>query len=366
MSEFVDATGTYYTPTKFLTYDDVIMIPQHSEIKSRSDVDTSQKLNKIVLGRPFISANMDTITGVDMAIAMARFGGLGILHRFWENDLVYYDNIKTVAESFYTCAVGFSVGLNGNQSIEWIRDVCDMILSLKKVPVVCLDVAHGDNSIATEKVSEIRSISDSIYLIAGNVATPQGALRYAHIGVDAVKIGIGCGAVCQTRVVAGHGVPQFSAVYNSRDYLDKMGYENVHIIADGGIRTSGDVAKAIAAGASAVMIGSVFAGCSETPGEVDENGLKYYRGQSSKTFMKEVGKESRSSEGISTKIPSKGSVGHIVDEFNGGLQSAMSYTGASTIEDFRKNAVFIEISNAGIVEGQTHMLNRHGVEYHGE
>lgn len=367
MSEFVDALGEEYYPKKFLTYDDVILLPQYSEFNSRFDAILAQHWGEYKLDIPFISANMDTITGPDMAIEMDSIGGLGILHRFWESDEEYRRQIGHVAR-YTSGAVAFSVGLNGNQPSEWIADACSTIETCsgrKRDIIVCLDVAHADSKRAYNRIEELRQFED-IYLIAGNVATPEAALRYARLGVDAIKVGIGCGAVCQTRVVAGHGVPQFSAIYNISNYLKIHAEREIKIIADGGIRTSGDIAKAIGAGAHAVMIGSLFAGCSETPGEISDDGTKIYRGQSSRTFMNAVGKDLRTSEGISSIVEAKGSVYNIIDDLAGGLRSAMSYTGNCTLSGFRNNAKFIEISQAGIVEGQTHMLHRDGVTYDGE
>tara|TARA_B100000963_G_scaffold200042_1_gene174168 strand:- start:2348 stop:3808 length:1461 start_codon:yes stop_codon:yes gene_type:complete len=253
-------------------------------------------------------------------------------------------------------AVG--VGIDGyNRAKALIKAGCDFIV---------VDTAHGHSQAVIDIVNKIRKEYDSITLIAGNIATADAAVELAKLKVDAIKVGIGPGSICTTRVVAGIGYPQFSAILNVKKGLNK--YKSVKIIADGGIRYSGDIAKAIGAGADAVMIGSLLAGTDETPGEIF-----YYQGRSYKSYrgMGSISAMARGSadryfqqdikdqlklvpEGIEGRVPYRGPVKNIIDQLAGGLKSSMGYLGAKNIAEFKKNAKFIEISNSGIKEGHVH------------
>ena len=256
--------------------------------------------------------------------------------------------------------VGAAVGV-GADGLERARALikagCDFIV---------VDTAHGHSEAVIEVVKKIRKESRKITLIAGNIATEQAAIELAKLRVDAIKVGIGPGSICTTRVVAGIGFPQFSAILNVKKGLNK--YKNIKIIADGGIRYSGDIAKALGAGADAVMIGSLLAGTDETPGEIF-----YYQGRSYKSYrgMGSISAMSRGSadryfqqdikdqlklvpEGIEGRVPYRGPVKNIIDQLVGGLKSSMGYLGAKNITEFQKNAKFIEISNSGIKEGHVH------------
>ncbi len=253
-------------------------------------------------------------------------------------------------------AVG--VGVDGlDRAKALIKAECDFIV---------VDTAHGHSQPVIDIVKKIRKESSKITLIAGNIATAQAAIELAKLKVDAIKVGIGPGSICTTRVVAGIGFPQFSAILNVKKGLSK--YKNVKIIADGGIRYSGDIAKAIGAGADAVMIGSLLAGTDETPGDIF-----YYQGRSYKSYrgMGSISAMSQGSadryfqqdikdqlklvpEGIEGRVPYRGPVKNIIDQLVGGLKSSMGYLGAKDITQFKKNAKFIEISNSGIKEGHVH------------
>ena len=256
--------------------------------------------------------------------------------------------------------VGAAVGVGADgleRAKALIKAGCDFIV---------VDTAHGHSEAVIEVVKKIRKESRKITLIAGNIATEQAAIELAKLRVDAIKVGIGPGSICTTRVVAGIGFPQFSAILNVKKGLNK--YKNVKIIADGGIRYSGDIAKALGAGADAVMIGSLLAGTDETPGEIF-----YYQGRSYKSYrgMGSISAMSRGSadryfqqdikdqlklvpEGIEGRVPYRGPVKNIIDQLVGGLKSSMGYLGAKNITEFQKNAKFIEISNSGIKEGHVH------------
>ena len=256
--------------------------------------------------------------------------------------------------------VGAAVGVAADgleRAKALIKAGCDFIV---------VDTAHGHSEAVIEVVKKIRKESSKVTLIAGNIATEQAATELAKLRVDAIKVGIGPGSICTTRVVAGIGFPQFSAILNVKRGLNK--YKNVKIIADGGIRYSGDIAKALGAGADAVMIGSLLAGTDETPGEIF-----YYQGRSYKSYrgMGSISAMSRGSadryfqqdikdqlklvpEGIEGRVPYRGPVKNIIDQLVGGLKSSMGYLGAKNIAEFKKNAKFIEISNSGIKEGHVH------------
>jgi len=260
-----------------------------------------------------------------------------------------------------------TVGKKGMERTEMLIDA--------GVDVVVVDTAHGHSSRVIKAVEDVKKKFD-IQVIAGNIATKEAAKALVDAGADAVKVGIGPGSICTTRVVAGIGVPQFSAILETAEYLNKV---KVPLIADGGIKFSGDLAKAIAAGASAAMIGSLFAGTDESPGEIflyQGRSYKYYRGMGSlgamargsadRYFQEEV-KESHKlvPEGIEGQVPYKGPLSGVIHQLTGGLRASMGYTGAKTLKDFRKNAVFQKISSAGLKESHVHdvLITRESPNY---
>lgn len=260
-----------------------------------------------------------------------------------------------------------TVGKKGMERTEMLIDA--------GVDVVVIDTAHGHSSRVIKAVEDVKKKYD-IQVIAGNIATKEAAKALVDAGADAVKVGIGPGSICTTRVVAGIGVPQFSAILETAEYLNKV---KVPLIADGGIKFSGDLAKAIAAGASAAMIGSLFAGTDESPGEIflyQGRSYKYYRGMGSlgamargsadRYFQEEV-KESHKlvPEGIEGQVPYKGPLSGVIHQLTGGLRASMGYTGAKTLKDFRKNAVFQKISSAGLKESHVHdvLITRESPNY---
>jgi IMP dehydrogenase len=359
--KFENAIGERYSPSSWLTFNDVLLKPQRSPFKSRMDNSlslTCHLSSNVSLDIPLISANMDTVTGSKMAQAMSKLGGLGILHRFYSSLEEYKQEIMKVYNTANFLA--FSVGC-GSKWINFVKEVTDQLNP--KFPtkaIVCLDVAHGHMEQAIEAVQALKQIHN-ITIIAGNVATPEGVLDLAVAGAGCVKVGVGSGSVCTTRVVTGHGVPQLSAIISARQVLDSEGLSGVGIIADGGIRNSGDIIKAIAAGADAVMLGSMLAGCDETPGEIftiKEGSFKMYRGQSSKHFYKDIGKMGVAAEGESIEITAKGPVKDVISELLGGLRSGLTYSGASDLYDLQSKAVFLEISHHGWVESTPHAITR--------
>lgn len=472
-----------------LAYDDVLLVPKRSRIESRRLVNTETNLTKnIKLSVPIIGANMDTVCESEMAIALARVGGIGIIHRFltideqvlevkkvkearhwrpkeiytieenqtlgyaWQlmerhkvsslivvspnqkkqkpvgilttRDIIFEDNpskcvgaLMTKAKDLITASPevplekmrellaqnkieklplvnskGELVGLATAQDLvrekefnDAVRDASGALrvggaigvrgdyleraIELKKAgaDVLVLDIAHGHSDRAIAVTAEIKN-KLGIDLIAGNVATSEGVCDLASAGADAVKVGVGPGSACTTRIVAGVGVPQFSAVLNCA--LAGKSY-NIPIIADGGIRSSGDIAKAIGAGASSVMIGNLLAGCKECPGRIVERDgklFKVYRGMASQgaaEHRSQIEKQGivndwagthASAEGVEAVVPYKGSVINLLRNLVGGLKSGMSYINAQNISVFQENASFVRITSAGLVESKPHDL----------
>lgn len=319
----------------WITYDDVLVVPGYSDIESRKDIDTSVDFLGLKLEIPIIAANMDYVTGYDMAKAMYQAGGLGILHRFapWEDQITWFEDLDAENIPF-----AFSVGIrNEDESFERIADVS---ADGANVFAVCIDVAHGHHQKVASLVSRVKK-NLQVKVIAGNVATREGAEFLRDAGADAIKVGIGPGSVCTTRSVAGVGVPQLSAILEASDI-------GIPVIADGGIRTSGDIVKAFIAGATTVMVGSLLAGAKECPSPVirGEDGRNYrpFRGQS--IFGSNGERYVR--EGIEGYVEEKGPVAGILQNLQAGLRSGMSYTGARNIEELKEKGRVI------IVSGGTH------------
>lgn len=310
-----------------LTYDDVLLIPQNSNIVSRSHVETKIKFGPYTLEKPIISAPMDTVSGEKMARELARLGAIGTIPRGEIQDrLKICENFSKENIPAVYC-VGFK---NGFDEAKLLKE--------KGAKVVLVDVAHGGMEQVKVLAKKIKK-ELKLYVIAGNIVNFDQANEYKKYGIDIARVGVGPGGTCITRLVAGTGFPQLSAVFDTTS-------SNIPVIADGGIKKSADFAKAIAAGASMVMIGSLFAGTDETPGEI-KNGKKRVRGQASASYMKDNGVETgefRSAEGVSIEVNVKGPVENIVNELMGGLRSAMTYAGAENISKFQQKAVFCTIS----------------------
>ena len=333
-----------------LTYDDVLLIPQYSDIESRSEVDVSSDLDdNIRLELPIISSPMDTVTEGAMAMAMCQAGGLGVVHRYntveRQTEIVsqaYYANCKNIA-----AAVGMGGGF-----LERAKSLVEAGAN-----VICIDVAHGHHAMMERTLKALRdSLGDSVHIMAGNVATRDGFEKLAVWGADSVRCNIGGGSICSTRIQTGHGLPGLQTILDcAKSEVDTK------IIADGGIRNSGDIVKAIAAGADFVMLGSLLAGTNETPGLVvsDKSGSKYkiYRGMASRDAQKEWrGKMTSAPEGVSTTVPYRGSVDDILYDLAMGLRSGMSYSGSRTIREFQSKATFVRQTNASQTESGTHIL----------
>ena len=343
-----------------LTFDDVTLVPKYSEILP-SEVDTSIKLTKFLkLKIPLLSSAMDTVTESKMAIAIGIAGGIGVIHRNLDikKQILEIQKVKK-----HKILVGAAVGA-GPKEFERASAILK-----ENVDLIVVDTAHGH----TKKVSEIirfikKKKNKKTALCAGNVATAQAAKFLKKLGVDIIKVGIGPGSICTTRLVAGIGVPQLSAILNVRNGVrDK----NVKIISDGGIKYSGDLAKAFAAGADAVMIGSLFAGTDETPGKlIKKNGklFKSFRGMGSVGAMNKGSADryfQSKQKDISKYVPEgveglakyKGKVSTVIYKLVGGLRSSMGYLGSKQIKYLRKNPQFVKITKAGFYESMVHNVD---------
>ena len=343
-----------------LTFDDVTLAPKYSEILP-SEVNTNTQLaSKLKLKIPLLSSAMDTVTESKMAIAIAKAGGIGVIHRNLniKNQILEIKKVKK-----QKLLVGAAVGAGPNEF-----DRAKAIIQ-EGVDLIVVDTAHGHTKKVGEIIKFIKKLKNNkITLCAGNIATPEAAKFLIKLGVDIIKVGIGPGSICTTRLVAGIGVPQLSAILSVRNGLKN---KNVKIISDGGIKYSGDLAKAFAAGADAVMIGSLFAGTDETPGKlIKKNGklFKSFRGMGSvgamnkgsadryfQTKQKDVSKYVP--EGVEGFVKYKGDVGSIIYKLIGGLKSSMGYLGSKNIAKLRIKPNFVKITKAGFYESMVHNVD---------
>ena len=344
-----------------LTYDDVLLLPGPSEVVP-SEVETQTWLTrKIKLQIPLVSSAMDTVTESQMAIALAKAGGIGIIHR----NLAIEEQVTHVKLAKNVGLVGAAVGV-GDDGFKRAQAIIDA-----GVDVVVVDTAHGHHRAVLEAIERVKKFSPDTLVIGGNIATRSGAQALINAGADGVKVGVGPGSICTTRVVAGVGVPQITAIMEANKACSKAG---VPLIADGGLQYSGDIVKAIVAGANTVMLGSLFAGCDESPSELVEiDGVKYkvYRGMGSLGAMQSRGEQKSYSkdrymqddvlsedklvpEGIEGKIKYRGPVSSVIHQLVGGLRSGMGYAGAADIDTLRREGQLIQITAAGLKESHPH------------
>lgn len=340
-----------------LTFDDVLLLPNYSAIK-REDIDVSSYLtSEIKLEVPLLSSPMDTVTGFEMAVAIGNLGGLGVIHR---NLTVENQIIEVKKAKQKTAKVGAAVGAG--------RDLEDRVKELIKAgaDVIAVDSAHGFSKGVIEVTKYISDKYKNIALISGSVATSGGAKALIEAGAKGLRVGMGPGSICTTRIVSGMGVPQITAILETVSVANKFG---VPVIADGGLRYSGDIVKAIAAGASTVMSGSFFAGCLEAPGKIITNdGKKYksYRGMGSIGAMKEGsavrygqeyhrGQEKKLiAEGVTGFVPYQGTVEEQVNQLVGGLKTGMYYAGVKNIVELQEKTRFIRVTQASLTESHPH------------
>lgn len=342
--------------TKNYSFADVLLTPRKSVLRSRLEADLTTRLTpKIKLKIPVVSANMDTVTESTMAIAIGKLGGVGVIHRF--NNPA--DQVKEISKvKKVNILVGSAIGI---KEIDLER--AKLLLDAGSDFLV-VDIAHGHAEQLGEFVKKVNKMFPKTELIAGNVATPDGVRYLAGLGVSAIKVGIGPGSACTTRIVTGFGVPQLSAIIDCAAEAKKYG---LPVIADGGIDSSGSLVKALAAGASSVMIGNLLAGTDESPGKVVTRGgkkYKMYRGMAStEANMDRYAKSGWDpasyksvSEGVAGLVTYKGSVNGVVENLMGGLRSGISYGGAKDILGLQRGAKFIEITPAGLRESLPHDL----------
>ena len=478
-----------FRPDIALTFDDVLLVPRHSSIRSRRDIDMSTQLTReIRLHLPVISANMDTVTEAAMAIAMAQQGGIGVLHRFMSlerqaeqvrkvkraESLVVHNPLTILPDASLAQArqvmveenvgglvvvdtAGKLIGMVTNRDVLLATDPSALVQTVmtprerlvvagtdetleaareklyqarvEKLPLIAsdgtltglitaqdivkiqehpyatkdqlgrlrvgaalgvhsddveraaacieagadllvVDIAHGHSDHTITMVKQLKKTFPGVAVMAGNVATGDGVRELADAGADAIKVGVGAGSICITRIVTGFGVPQLTAVADCAEVSHKLG---LPVVADGGMRTSGDVTKALAAGASTVMLGSMLAGTEEAPGaEIVRQGRRYkvVRGMASLSANVERRKLDATEvefseedwtevvpEGVEAFVPYRGDVADILTQIAGGLRSGMSYAGARTIPDLWENAEFVRITSAGIKESGSHDVN---------
>jgi IMP dehydrogenase len=335
-----------YSNREHIGFDDILLIPQNSEIESRKDVSLKTDLrNGLVLDLPMIAAPMDTVCEWEMVEAMGHAGGMGILHRYMSIEeqcsMVRMSRAQEVIHG-----IGGSVGARGSFSED------AKMLQDAGANIILVDVANGHNQNAVNAVKKLRKeLYTDTHIMAGNVATWEGFARLADAGADSIRVGIGGGSACTTRVVSAHGVPTLASILDIRE---RVRYEDgPALIADGGIRNSGDAAKALAAGAHALMLGRLLAGTTESPGEVVD-GHKVFRGMASREAQ-EAGRGTVSGvEGISTTIPYVGSVSDVINDFKAGLSSALSYTGVENLLDFYHQSMYNRVTSTTLNETKPH------------
>lgn len=337
------------------SFDDVLLVPRYNTIASRSDpdIDLSSDLAKqLKISIPFVSSCMDTVTEDRMAAEMWKNGGLGVVHRYntIEKQVGMAKQIQQAG-----CKAAFAVGANGD-AYERLSSLYDV-----GVNIFCIDIAHGDSTVMGSAISRAKKLGKDIVVIAGNVATPSGALFLADHGADSIRVGIGGGSMCTTRLVTGFGIPTLQSILDIRetDIVEKYG---VSLIADGGIRNSGDAVKSFVAGAHAVMLGQALAGTDESPGEVYEmrnSGLKYklYRGMASFDAQVEWRPEKRTAivpEGDAGNVLYKGKTKDVLHGLVGGVRSGMTYANARSLRELHEYTEIVGITHAGLIESKPH------------
>lgn len=335
-----------------LTFDDVTLVPRYSEVRSRFDPVTSCNICELSFSVPIISANMDTVTGAKMCIAMWHAGAIGALHRFTSIN-VQVQEFEAIRKADANALV--TVGVT-----DWEQRTEALYAAGARYFIV--DIAHGHSILMKEAVMGMRKkYGKNIRIIAGNIATADAVRDLKGWGADVVKLGVGGGSICKTRVVTGHGVPMFSCILECAAEADRV---KIETIADGGIRSSGDIMKAFAAGADTVMVGSLLAGTDETPGNVirefGKPDRKVYRGMAS--FEAQADRDPTevvraASEGVLSTIPLKGPVGLIIHELEMGIKSGMSYCNAKWLHEIPLQAKWIVQTHAGYIEGTPHIFS---------
>ena len=341
-----------------LTFDDILLVPKYSSVlpsETNSNINLGNNLN---LKIPFLSSAMDTVTESRMATAIAQMGGLGIIHRNLSIAKQFKEIKKVKSKNLIT---GAAVG-TANEDLLRTKSILDA-----GVDLIVIDTAHGHSEKVIKILSKIKKISSKTPVCVGNIATGEAALKLYNEGADILKVGIGPGSICTTRMIAGIGVPQITAIMNVKK---SMKNKKIKIISDGGIKFSGDIVKGLAAGADAIMMGSVFAGTKESPGKKFKYKNKFYKayrgmgsigamsaGSSNRYFQKNYKDKSKFvPEGVEARVSYKGLVGEILYQLQGGLRSSMGYIGAKMIKEIQKKARFVKITKAGFYESMVHSV----------
>ena len=341
-----------------LTFDDVLLVPRYSSVlpsETNLNIDLG---NNLKLKIPFLSSAMDTVTESNLAIAIAQKGGLGIIHR----NLTINEQFKEIKKvKKKNLIVGAAVG-TANEDVIRTKYILDA-----GVDLIVIDTAHGYSEKVIKTLRKIKKISSKTPICVGNIASGEAALKLYNEGADILKVGIGPGSICTTRMIAGIGVPQITAVL---DVKKKMKNKKIKIISDGGIKFSGDLVKGLAAGADAIMMGSIFAGTDESPGKKFKFKNKFYKsyrgmgsigamsaGSSNRYFQKNHKDKSKFvPEGVEARVLYKGSMEEILYQLQGGLRSSMGYIGARIIKEISKKAMFVKITKAGFYESMVHSV----------
>ena len=339
-----------YSKNKALCFDDVLLIPQEGRVESRSDVDLLMALGNekrpdamINLRVPIIAAPMDTVCDEEMVEALDKLGALGVMHRYMSREDILLKTSRLKDKGVKNVAVSVST-----------KDVYDKqyihALDHAGANIFCIDTANGHSALTIEATQELRSkVFDSTHIMVGNVSTVEGFNALIDAGADSVRVGIGGGSACSTRIVSGHGAPLLWSLLNCSGAVH---LNDSSIIADGGIRNTGDMIKSFAAGATAVMVGSLLAGHDESPTIRNENGEIVYRGMASGDAQKDWRGRFDSEEGVVGSVPERGPVAETIKQFRYGIASGCSYTGVLSLRNFAKNARYIEVSDLTVNESR--------------
>ena len=353
------------------TFDDLLLVPAYSKVVPIDVKLCTNLTKKIKLSIPVLSAAMDTVTEDNMAITLAKLGGMGIIHKNLtieeQRDMVKKVKHAEIEKEYVDACVDQDGKLRVGAAVGVGKDTYDRVNALYEagVDIIAVDSAHGHSKGVIETVKQIHTFFPNLDIIGGNVVTAQAAIDLIYAGASAIKVGVGPGSICTTRVVSGVGVPQLTAV---NDVYQVCKQYEIGIIADGGIKLSGDIPKALAAGADCVMLGGLLAGTKDTPGdtyELDGKLVKSYVGMGSLTAMKKGSsdryfqggvKELKKlvPEGIEATVPYKGSIVDVIYQMMGGVRSGMGYCGCETITEMKEKAQFVKISNAGLKESHPH------------
>ena len=345
-----------------ISFDDVILQPQYSDITSRKEIKTNLYVPKLNVNFdiPIISSPMSTVTEAYMCNAMSNLGGLGIIHRY--NTIDFQKKLVTYISDTKTKAA--AIGVAGDHK-ERLSALVEAGLN-----IVCIDIAHGDHILMEKAIEYVKNTYPNLFVIAGNIATGSAYYRLAEAGADAIRASVGSGSICTTRIQTGHGMPTLQAVIDINATKKEMIKNNSvwnennlpYLIADGGIKNSGDIVKSLASGADFVMLGSMLSGTKETPGRIttNENGnkVKRYNGMASKTAQKNWKGSYSSIEGVASYVPYKGTISKVVNEIMSNVRSGMSYTGARNLKELQEKAIMIKQTSASNVEGNPHIFNR--------